>query len=124
MGSLIGHVAPGVGFVVMGLWHLINHIKLHATHPNTYSAPPWFPSAVSRRLELYLIMAASTASIAMELFNHQPFGPLDYGSIPASARHLHNLEHASISLAFFAYALLALLLDRAPCNIFKSFILI
>ncbi|TKY72103.1 hypothetical protein E2542_SST00841 [Spatholobus suberectus] len=112
MGTLVGHVAPGLGFMLIGMWHLFNHTKLHALNPTSYTAPPWFPTPKSKYLELLLIMAASTASISMELFigpdRHQPFDP--DGTIPSN--HLHNFEHSSISMTFFLYAALALLLDR------------
>lgn len=112
MGTLVGHVAPGLAFFVIGLWHLLNHIKLHVTRPSTYSSPPWFPSSKSRYLELYLIIAGACASIAMELFigpdRHQPFDP--DGTIPSN--HLHNFEHSSISMTFLIYAAFAILFDR------------
>ncbi|KAL2341233.1 hypothetical protein Fmac_009173 [Flemingia macrophylla] len=112
MGTLVGHVAPGLGFVVIGLWHLFNHTKLHALNPTSYTAPPWFPAAKLKHLELLLIMAASAASVSMELFigpeRHQPLDP--DGSIPSN--HLQNLEHSSISLTFLLYAASALLLER------------
>ncbi|XP_043692371.1 transmembrane protein 45B-like [Telopea speciosissima] len=112
MGTLVGHVAPGFGFLLIGLWHLFNHTKLYALNPNSYSASPWFPSSKIRYLELYLIMVGSWASIAMELVigpqKHQPFD--DDGTIPSN--HLHNFEHATISLSFFIYSAFAILLDR------------
>ncbi|KAK7303235.1 hypothetical protein RJT34_14137 [Clitoria ternatea] len=112
MGTLVGHVAPGLGFFLIGLWHLFNHIKLHAQNPNTYTSPAWFPSSKSKYLELFLIMATTTASISMELFigpeRHQPFDP--DGTIPSN--HLHNFEHSSISLTFFIYAAFAIILDQ------------
>ncbi|KAH7532315.1 hypothetical protein FEM48_Zijuj04G0006900 [Ziziphus jujuba var. spinosa] len=112
MGTLVGHVAPGFGFFVIGLWHLLNHIKLHVMRPDSYTSPSWFPTSKYRYLELYSIMAGSCASIAMELFigpeRHQPFNP--DGTIPSN--HLHNLEHSSISITFFVYAAFAIVLDR------------
>lgn len=112
MGTLVGHVAPGFGFMLIGLWHLFNHAKLHARHSNSYASSPWFPTSLLRHLELLLIMAGAGISISMELVigpeRHQPFDP--DGSIPSN--HLHNFEHASISLSFFTYALAALLLDK------------
>ncbi|KAK3010341.1 hypothetical protein RJ639_010943 [Escallonia herrerae] len=112
MGTLVGHVAPGFGFFVIGLWHLINHIKLHALHPDSYTSLPWFPTSKIRYLELFLIMAGCSMSVAMELFigpsKHQPFD-ID-GTIPSN--HLHNFEHSSISMTFFVYAAFSLLLDR------------
>ncbi|KAK2976990.1 hypothetical protein RJ640_019210 [Escallonia rubra] len=112
MGTLVGHVAPGFGFFVFGLWHLINHIKLHALHPDSYTSLPWFPTSKIRYLELFLIMAGCSMSVAMELFigpsKHQPFD-VD-GTIPSN--HLHNFEHSSISMTFFVCAAFSLLLDR------------
>ncbi|KAF9622455.1 hypothetical protein IFM89_031661 [Coptis chinensis] len=112
MGSLIGHVAPGFGFLLIGLWHLFNHVKLHALHPKSYVSSPWFKTQIVKYLELYLIMGACTVSIAMELFicpeRHQPFD--SDGTIPSN--HLHNFEHSSISLSFFTYATFAIVLDK------------
>lgn len=112
MGTLIGHVAPGFGFLLIGLWHLYNHIKLHALNPKSYTSLSWFPTSKSKYLELFLIMAGCTASISMELFigpdRHQPFDP--DGTIPSN--HLHNFEHSSISMTFFIYAAFAVILDQ------------
>ncbi|XP_019418294.1 PREDICTED: transmembrane protein 45A-like [Lupinus angustifolius] len=112
MGTLIGHVAPGFGFLLIGLWHLYNHIKLHVLNPKSYISPPWFPTSKSKYLELFLIMAGSIASISMELFigpdKHQPFD--SDGTIPSN--HLHNFEHSLISLTFFVYAAFAIILDK------------
>ncbi|KAK6925730.1 Protein of unknown function DUF716 [Dillenia turbinata] len=112
MGTLVGHVLPGFGFFVIGLWHLINHSLLHAKNPNNYTAGMWFPTSKTRHLELYLMMFGSSASIFMELFGrpakHQPLD-LD-GTIPTD--HLHNFEHASISLSIFIYAIFAIILDK------------
>ncbi|XP_059665042.1 uncharacterized protein LOC132311233 [Cornus florida] len=112
MGSLVGHVAPGFGFFAIGLWHLLNHIKLHALHPNSYTSLPWFPTSKLRYLELFLIMGGSFMSIAMELFigpsKHQPLD--SDGTIPSY--HLRNFEHSSISMSLFVYAAFAILLDR------------
>ncbi|CAN6555924.1 unnamed protein product [Malus baccata var. baccata] len=112
MGTLVGHVAPGFGFLLIGLWHLFNHIKLHLNQPNTYTAPPWFPTSKFKYLELFLIMGCSSASIAMELFigpqKHQPLD--DDGTIPSN--HLHNFEHSSISMTFLVYAAFAIVLDK------------
>lgn len=112
MGTLIGHVAPGFGFLLIGLWHLFNHIKLHLHHPNSYTAPSWFPTSKFKYSELLLIMLGSSASVAMELFispeKHQPFD--DDGTIPSY--HLHNFEHALISMTFLVYAAFAIILDK------------
>nr|GLL31725.1 transmembrane protein 45A-like [Ipomoea trifida] len=115
MGTLVGHVAPGFGFFVIGLWHLLNHIRLHALalHPKAYISLPWFPTPRIKYLELFLIMGGCLASISMELFigpeRHQP---LDTdGTIPSN--HLHNFEHSNISLTFLIYAVFSIVLDKS-----------
>ncbi|KAM7497547.1 hypothetical protein LguiA_021961 [Lonicera macranthoides] len=114
MGSLVGHVAPGFAFYVLGLWHLFNHIKLHALNPNTYTFFPWFPTPNIKYLELFIIMAASCTSISMELFigPHRHGGQLldTDGTIPSY--HLRNFEHSTISATFFIYGFFALLLHK------------
>ncbi|XP_054782280.1 uncharacterized protein LOC129289529 [Prosopis cineraria] len=116
--SMDGHVVLGFGFITIGLWHLFNHIKLHALRPTSSSTfcstNFWFPTPKFRYLELIFIIVSSTIFIALELFispsHHQPFDP--DGSIPST--HLHNLEHSSMSLAFFIYASFAIALDLTP----------
>ncbi|KAI9077036.1 hypothetical protein K1719_040992 [Acacia pycnantha] len=113
-----GHVVLGFGFILIGLWHLFNHIKLHALSPTSYSycTTFWFPIPKFRYLELIFVMVSSSIFIAMELFispaRHQPFDP--DGSIPTT--HLHNLEHSSMSMAFFIYALFTIALDLTSCK--------
>ncbi|XP_075521244.1 uncharacterized protein LOC142554464 [Primulina tabacum] len=112
MGSFIGHVADGFGLFIIGLWHIFNHIKLHAMNPKSYCSSLWFPTSRIKYLELYLIMIGSSTAIAMELFigphRHQPLDP--DGTIPSN--HLHNFEHSNISLTFFTYAFLSIVLDK------------
>ncbi|KAG9155699.1 hypothetical protein Leryth_003975 [Lithospermum erythrorhizon] len=112
MGTLVGHVAPGFAFFVLGFWHLLNHMRLHALNPTSYTSLPWFPTSRIKYLELYLIISASLASISMELIigpdRHQPFDP--DGTIPSN--HLQNFEHSNISMAFFVYAIFSILLDK------------
>ncbi|XP_078180050.1 uncharacterized protein LOC144574075 [Carex rostrata] len=112
MGTLVGHVAPGFGFLLIGVWHFFNHIRLFSVQPKSYVAPPWFPSPFMRHLELILIILGSLGSISMELVigpeKHQPFD--DDGTIPSN--HLHNFEHASISLTFLIYAAFTIYFDR------------
>ncbi|KAL9233610.1 hypothetical protein vseg_008582 [Gypsophila vaccaria] len=123
MGTLIGHVGPGFGFMLIGLWHLYNHLKTLAQNgSSSYKSKPWFPCILNnskqhgayglmRRVELYLIICGCTLSVAMELFiGPAKHHPLDAdGSIPTN--HLHNFEHASISMSFLVYALFALGID-------------
>ncbi|KAJ8574052.1 hypothetical protein K7X08_010563 [Anisodus acutangulus] len=112
MGSLVGHVAPGFGFFIIGIWHLLNHLKLHALHPKSYTSLPWFPAPRIRYAELFLIMVGTLLSISMELFvgpaKHQPLD--SDGTIPSY--HLSNFEHSNISLNFFVYASFSIIFDK------------
>ncbi|KAK3034218.1 hypothetical protein RJ639_032798 [Escallonia herrerae] len=103
MGTKVGHVAPGFGFFLIGLWHLINHIKLHSLHPNSYRSSPWFPTSKIRYLELFLIMGGSFLSISMEHLmgpsRHQRFDPESFG-------------YSSITMALFIYAAFSILIDQ------------
>ncbi|KAL1544612.1 hypothetical protein AAHA92_21440 [Salvia divinorum] len=113
MGNLRGHVVYGAGFSVIGVWHLINHSKLHTLNPTSYTAPTWFPTSPIKFLELYFIMSASAAAVFMDLFGglhrHHPFAP--DGTIPSS--HLHSFEHSIIALSIFAYGLSTFLLEKS-----------
>ncbi|XP_020213326.1 transmembrane protein 45B [Cajanus cajan] len=108
---LEGHQLLGFGFFVIGLWHLFNHTKLHALGSKSYTSTLWFPTTISRYMELHFIMASCTIFIAMELFiapiHHQPFDP--DGTIPTT--HLHNFEHSSMAMSFLVYAIFAIVLD-------------
>ncbi|KAL2580014.1 hypothetical protein AAZX31_15G098400 [Glycine max] len=77
MRTLVGHVAPGLDFRLIGLWHLFNHIKLHALNPTFYTAPPWFPTSKDKYLKLFLIMAALINSLHLHGTLHWPRPPLD-----------------------------------------------
>ncbi|KAJ4793956.1 transmembrane epididymal protein (DUF716) [Rhynchospora pubera] len=120
MGTLVGHVLPGLGFFLIGLWHLYNHIKLYSLRPKAYVALSWFPTLKHRHLELKVILGGSLIFIVAELFigpaKHQPFD-LD-GTIPTN--HLHNFEHAMIALTFFVYASLALCFDLIKMKMRRS----
>ncbi|KAL6840279.1 hypothetical protein ACP4OV_030089 [Aristida adscensionis] len=113
MGSLVGHVLPGAGFLLIGLWQLFNHTRLFLLRPGSYAAPVWFPVRGVRHLELMLIIAGAATSILTELFigprKHQPFA--GDGTIPSN--HLQNFEHASISLALLLFAAATIHMDRA-----------
>lgn len=122
MGTFIGHVAPGVGFLLIGLWHLFNTIRSYARRPWGFETRPWFPVRFNgklklKHLELYIIMLGSLLSIASELFifpeKHQPLA--NDWSIPPE--HLNNFEHSTISLFLFMYAVIALSVDTLQIEI-------
>jgi len=117
MGTFIGHVLPGAGFLLIGLWHIFNTITNYARSPRDFHTRPWFPAKFNRGkfkyVELAAIIAGSCLSILAELFigprRHQPLA--DDWSIPPE--HLNNFEHASISLFFLLYASVALYAERS-----------
>lgn len=112
MGTFIGHILPGAGFLFIGLWHLFNTITNYARSPWDFQTRPWFPAKFSRGkfkyLELVAIILGSCLSISAELFigpvKHQPLA--DDWSIPPE--HLNNFEHSAISLFFLIYGSVAL----------------
>ncbi|CAI0440634.1 unnamed protein product [Linum tenue] len=113
MGTFIGHVLSGIGFYLLGLWHLFNNTKLHFQNKTSFTTTAWFPTSRLRYLELILITIGSSITVSMELFigprKHQPFDA--DGTIPSN--HLHNFEHSSISMCFATYGILAILLDKS-----------
>ncbi|KAH7422690.1 hypothetical protein KP509_12G020700 [Ceratopteris richardii] len=115
MGTFIGHVAPGAGFLIIGLWHFFNTLRNYARGPWNYETRPWFPALIFngklRHIELYAIMGGSLLSIASELFigpaKHQPLA----ADLSIPPEHLNNFEHSTISLFLFLYALVARLAE-------------
>ena len=83
---------------------MFSHTRLFLLRPGSYTAPVWFPVRGVRHLELILIIVGTAISILMELVigpeKHRPFD--DDGTIPSN--HLHNFEHASISLGLLLFA--------------------
>ncbi|BBN14260.1 hypothetical protein MPTK1_6g10160 [Marchantia polymorpha subsp. ruderalis] len=106
MGTFIGHILPGMGFIFIGLWHLYNVIRNYVESPWNYNSRAWFPTRMKgalKYLEPLAIMFGSLLSISAELFicpsAHQPLA--DDWSIPSN--HLNNFEHSTISLFFFIF---------------------
>ncbi|KAL3814782.1 hypothetical protein ACJIZ3_016050 [Penstemon smallii] len=99
MGGTSGHVSLGFAFLLIGLWHLFNCIKLHSLHPKTYITLPWFPISKLRYTEPILIILVTTIFTSMEL------------SIITS-KYLPHIEHSIISTSFFVYAFFGILIDK------------
>lgn len=106
MGTFIGHILPGAGFVLLGLWHLYNIIGGSVRSPWNYKTRTWFPpeglGRHFRHTELYFIIAGACGSIAGELL------PDRFWSVTT---HLNNFEHSTISLTLLFYAAFALAVD-------------
>ncbi|PON37636.1 hypothetical protein PanWU01x14_318600 [Parasponia andersonii] len=66
----------GLCFLAIGLWHPFNHIKLHALHPESYIAQPWFSTSKSKYLELFFSMGIPPLTIMKELIIPSSTQPL------------------------------------------------
>ncbi|KAH9740731.1 proteinase inhibitor I4 serpin (DUF716) [Citrus sinensis] len=100
MGTLVGHVAPGFAFLALGLWHLLNHIKLHSLRPNSYTSAPWFPTSRIKYLELYMIMLALSIVLDKTCSKLQ-YGLTQFlGAIAFGQQfllfHLHSADHMGV----------------------------
>ncbi|KAL3680582.1 hypothetical protein R1sor_023538 [Riccia sorocarpa] len=120
MGTFIGHILPGVGFILIGLWHLFSIIRSYVETPWSYNSRAWFPTRWTgwrRYMEPLAIMLGSLASISAELFicpaKHQPFD--DDWSIPDN--HLNNFEHSTMSLFFFIFGACCLTSDLTKVHV-------
>lgn len=101
-----GHVSLGLVFFIIGLWHLFNNLKNHATQ-KTYRSLAWFPISFIKYLELYLILLGCTIFIFMEV-GHSKI--IHDGAIRSS--QLNHIEHSSIAVTFFLHAVFSILLDK------------
>jgi hypothetical protein len=73
------------GLLLVGQWHLYNHIRLFLLRPGSYVAPVWFPVRGARHLTSS--SSPPAASILMELV----IGPFDRdATVPSGSYHLHN----------------------------------
>ncbi|KAJ7531788.1 hypothetical protein O6H91_14G058400 [Diphasiastrum complanatum] len=90
MGTLVGHVAPGVGFALIGLVHLLNTIRNYAQSPWDFESRSWFPTKAKGKLKYWSYILLCSDHLSPDW------------SIPSE--HLNNFEHSSISLFFLLYA--------------------
>lgn len=111
--ALEGHICMGFVFFVLGFWHLFNYLKLHFVCSSNTSLPFWFPTKISRYLELYFIVASCAIFSAAEIFEAS-----SNGTIPTN--HIHQVEHTSITVSFFIYATFAIILDRKKSTVTKK----
>ncbi|GAQ81774.1 hypothetical protein KFL_000900300 [Klebsormidium nitens] len=112
MGAFLGHLVPGLAFVLIGAWHLFNILRTYARSPRHFRSQPWWPAARAgqrRYAELYAIIFAALFDIAVELVVSPHFKPLADGKIPAT--HLNNFEHAAMLFLFLIYGLVALVAE-------------
>lgn len=107
MGTFAGHVAPGLAFTLVGLWHTLNTIRAYKLKGHShFTSTTWFPLSTSisilKHLELYLLFSFSIFAMTLQL--------LDYPLLTFSFK-TDNYEHATIFLHVAIYASVALAVD-------------
>ncbi|XP_068663105.1 uncharacterized protein [Aristolochia californica] len=100
MGTFMGHIAPGLAFIFLGLWHVFNTIKDYKLEgTSNFKARVWHqfrsPLCNIKYLELLLIFSFSIFAIAIEI--------IDYPLFDLSFK-LNNFEHATIFLHLTIYS--------------------
>ncbi|KAG9459858.1 hypothetical protein H6P81_004366 [Aristolochia fimbriata] len=112
MGTFMGHIAPGLAFTFLGLWHIFNTIKDYKLEgPSNFKSRVWHqfrsPLCNIKYLELLLIFCFSIFAIVFEI--------IDYPLFDLSFK-LNNFEHATIflHLAIYSGVTLAAELTGAP----------
>lgn len=117
MGTFVGHILPGAGFVLLGLWHLYSIVEGYVRSPWSYKTRTWFPpEGLGRRFrhaELYFIIVGASGSIAGELLPDR---------IWSVTTHLNNFEHATISLTLLLYAASALAVDVLDIHVLQGWL--
>lgn len=94
MGTLLGHIIPGLALTLLGLWHTINTISVyHRKKSTNFTSRFWYPfnSPLStiKHLELVFILSFSIFAIVMQV--------LDFPFLRVTFR-LDNFEHATMFL--------------------------
>ncbi|XP_019166020.1 PREDICTED: uncharacterized protein LOC109161909 [Ipomoea nil] len=103
MGTLVGHLVPGLALAFLGLMHTINTIRAYYQNgPAKFRSRFWYPLnnnlhplCKSHNLELILVLSFSVFAMVTQLIS---FPPLHF------SLELLNLEHATmfLHLAIFA----------------------
>lgn len=100
MGTLIGHIVPGLALFLLGLWHTINTIKAYfGRGPSNFTVRFWYQFNVFhcrlKHLELISILSFSILAISLQV--------LDFPSFHFTLE-LDSFEHVTmfIQLAVFA----------------------
>ncbi|KAI9127754.1 hypothetical protein K1719_000747 [Acacia pycnantha] len=100
MGTLIGHIVPGLGLFLLGLWHTINTIKAYFVKgPSNFTVRFWyqFNAFHSRLKHLELISIISFSILAIS------FQVLDFPSFHF-VFELDSFEHVTMFLQLIVFA--------------------
>lgn len=105
MGTLLGHMVPGLALICLGLWHILNTIRaLYFTGSAKFTSRFWYPIRTRycvEPLELILVLSFSIFIILLLI--------IDFPSFHFSF-NLVNYEHATMYIhlsIFAAFTLLA-----------------
>lgn len=127
MGTLVGHIAPSVVFVLVGIWHLFSSFASYVRSPREYVAKSWhyvswLPSRL-KHIELYLLVGFIPVAVFYELGVSTSFRPLVDGVIPKN--RVTSFEHSTTLVMFWMYAVIVLLSETTavlPLPVDTSFL--
>lgn len=110
MGTLLGHLVPGLAFAILGIWHLLNTVRSYKLKgASGFRSATWypFPSPLAglKHLELYLLLSFSVLAMVTQL--------VDLPLLSVTLRP-DSLEHATMYLHLAIYATVALAADLLP----------
>ncbi|KAJ0981195.1 hypothetical protein J5N97_009450 [Dioscorea zingiberensis] len=106
MGTFRGHLFPGLGITLFGLWHIFNTIKAykHKNSKRPTSKYTWFPITIHslpwlKPLELHLLLAFTIITMSFTLHAYTITLELD------------NLEHTAMLFFVTIYAASGIIVD-------------
>ncbi|KAJ7551866.1 hypothetical protein O6H91_06G033000 [Diphasiastrum complanatum] len=113
MGTLAGHLVPGLYLAVVGIWHLFAAINSYLKSPREYSARIWHPVAWlpgrAKHLELYAHIVLIPLAIAYEFLVTNNFEKLVRVSVPAF--RVTDYQHVALLFIFWLFAAIVLIGD-------------
>jgi hypothetical protein len=113
MGTLLGHTAPAVVLVMVGVWHLVSVFASYVKSPRDYIARAWHPANClphrGKHIELYLLVLFVLMAIFYELGVSTNFQPTVDGAI--SKHRVASFEHITMLVMFWMFVLIVLLSD-------------
>lgn len=111
MGTLVGHIAPSIVLVAVGLWHLLSVFSNYVKSPREYVARAWYPANWlpnrGKYIELYLMVVLIPVAIFYELGVSTNFHAIEDGMILKN--RVTSFEHSTTLLMFWMYAVIVLL---------------
>lgn len=99
MGTFLGHLVPGLALIFLGLWHMINTVRLYYLQGSAkFMLRFWYqlksPWHKVECLELIIVMSFSILAILIQVFDLQ--------SLRFSFK-LDNIEHSTMFLLLLIF---------------------